>query len=159
METEGKNNMKYIHTINNITKIKKEMHFMDSVTHLMVRQSARGSMRRTSRVAAALRRMLATIAMLMMVAPVASWAAETSAEPTEERIPDGKGRISGSILDEAGASIPGALVKVIAGAETGKGASSNLDGHYYLDLKPGTYAIEVAYVGFATKKILSPKSV
>lgn len=157
MEPEGKNDIKYIHTTNNITKIKKEMHFMDSVTHPMVRQSARGSKRRASRVAATLRRMIATLAMLMMVAPVASWAAETSAEPTEERIPDGKGRISGSILDEAGASIPGAVVKVIAGAETGKGASSNLDGHYYLDLKPGTYAIEVAYVGFATKKVTDIK--
>ena len=92
-----------------------------------------------------------------MVAPVVSQAAETSAEPDEVRIPSGKGRISGTILDESGATIPGAVVKVIAGAETGKGASSNIDGHYYIDLIPGTYSIEVAYIGFATKQVTDIK--
>jgi TonB-dependent receptor len=68
----------------------------------------------------------------------------------EQQPKKGKGSISGTILDEAGESLTGASV-VIKG--TTIGTTSNLDGNYTLEgIAPGTYTIEVSYIGYQKRQ-------
>ncbi|HEY6978926.1 MAG TPA: DUF5686 and carboxypeptidase regulatory-like domain-containing protein [Chitinophagaceae bacterium] len=56
------------------------------------------------------------------------------------------GKISGRVLDEKNNPLPYASLLV---KETSKGTTSNQEGRYALDLKPGKYTIVVLYVGYA----------
>ncbi|EHQ29081.1 TonB-dependent receptor [Mucilaginibacter paludis] len=60
------------------------------------------------------------------------------------------GKISGKVLDEKGAVLPGATIKVM---ESGQGIQSNVDGTYQLNLPSGTYSLEVSYISYQTKRI------
>src|SRR5215831_12664970 len=62
------------------------------------------------------------------------------------------GKVSGRVLDEKNNPLPYASLFV---KEISKGTTSNQEGRYALDLKPGNYTIVVQYVGYATltKKI------
>ena len=55
------------------------------------------------------------------------------------------GTVSGMITDETGPLI-GANVLI---SETGTGAVTDLDGNYSIKLDPGTYTLEVSYVGYS----------
>ena len=57
------------------------------------------------------------------------------------------GKISGRVLDEKNNPLPYASLFV---KEISKGTTSNQEGRYTLDLKPGKYTIVVQYVGYAT---------
>ncbi|HMB91004.1 MAG TPA: TonB-dependent receptor, partial [Rhodothermales bacterium] len=61
------------------------------------------------------------------------------------------GKLSGRVIDEQGASIPGATVLV---TETQQGAATDSQGRYsIIGISPGTYTIRVSFVGFTTKLI------
>ena len=62
------------------------------------------------------------------------------------------GKITGRIIDEArDESLPGVSI-LIKG--TTLGAATDFDGVYtILNIKPGTYKLEVSYVGYATQVI------
>ncbi|WP_295118500.1 TonB-dependent receptor [uncultured Chitinophaga sp.] len=60
------------------------------------------------------------------------------------------GRISGKIIDERGAPLPGASVKIV---QTNQAVQSNVDGSYNFTVAPGTYTIEVSYISFQTKRV------
>lgn len=81
------------------------------------------------------------------------------AQPHGQSIPRGEadlrlGTLAGRIVDEHGEGLIGATVRVI---ETGSGQVTDLDGNYTLRLQPGTYTIEIAYVGYATKQVSDVK--
>ncbi|NSL87842.1 TonB-dependent receptor [Chitinophaga sp. Mgbs1] len=60
------------------------------------------------------------------------------------------GRIAGKIIDDRGAPLPGASVKVI---QTGQTALSGVDGSYNFNIVPGSYTVEVSYISFQTRQI------
>lgn len=62
----------------------------------------------------------------------------------------GKGKLAGKITDgKTGEEIIGATI-VVEGSNIG--ASTDLDGRYFLQLEPGTYTIIVSYVSYKSKK-------
>lgn len=65
-------------------------------------------------------------------------------------VPPKPGNISGKILDEKNGSLPGASIKIIG---TGKAVSSGVDGHYNISMEPGTYTIEISFMGYQTRRI------
>ncbi|RKR82106.1 TonB-dependent receptor-like protein [Mucilaginibacter gracilis] len=60
------------------------------------------------------------------------------------------GKISGKVLDEKGETLPGATIKLV---ETGQAVQSNADGSYVLSVAPGTYTIEVNFIGYQSQRI------
>ncbi|WP_333865337.1 carboxypeptidase regulatory-like domain-containing protein, partial [Chitinophaga sp.] len=60
------------------------------------------------------------------------------------------GRIAGKIIDDRGAPLPGASVKVV---QTGQAALSGVDGSYHFNVAAGSYTIEVSYISFQTRRI------
>ncbi|RYF81828.1 MAG: carboxypeptidase-like regulatory domain-containing protein, partial [Chitinophagaceae bacterium] len=62
------------------------------------------------------------------------------------------GAITGKIIDKkTGETIIGAAVKI---AGTTKGIATDVDGRYALSgLTPGTYILEISYIGYSTKRI------
>ena len=77
------------------------------------------------------------------------------AQPHGQPIPHSEadlrlGTLTGRIVDEHGEGLIGATVRII---ETGGGQVTDFDGNYSLRLNPGTYTVEIAYVGYATKQI------
>ncbi|WP_423735804.1 TonB-dependent receptor domain-containing protein [Chitinophaga caseinilytica] len=60
------------------------------------------------------------------------------------------GRIAGKILDDRGAPLPGASVRII---QTGQAALSGVDGSYNFNVVPGSYTVEVRYISFQTRQI------
>ncbi|MBO9153527.1 TonB-dependent receptor domain-containing protein [Chitinophaga sp. GCM10012297] len=60
------------------------------------------------------------------------------------------GRIAGKIIDDRGAPLPGASVKII---QTRQAALSGIDGSYNFNIVPGSYTIEVSYISFQTRQI------
>lgn len=65
-------------------------------------------------------------------------------------VPQQPGSISGKVLDDKGAPLPGASIKVI---ETGGGMQVRVDGSYTLNLPAGTYTLEISYISFQTQQI------
>lgn len=77
------------------------------------------------------------------------------AQPHGQPIPHSEadlrlGTLTGRVVDEHGEGLIGATVRII---ETGGGQVTDFDGNYSLRLNPGTYTVEIAYVGYATKQI------
>lgn len=61
------------------------------------------------------------------------------------------GKLSGRVIDEQGASIPGATVLV---TETQQGTATDSQGRYnIIGISPGTYTIRVSFVGYTTKLV------
>jgi len=60
------------------------------------------------------------------------------------------GRLSGRVVDEKGASLPGATIRVL---ESSQAVQSDADGNYVLRLKPGNYTVEATYISFRTQRI------
>ncbi|MBL4709612.1 MAG: carboxypeptidase regulatory-like domain-containing protein, partial [Flavobacteriales bacterium] len=67
----------------------------------------------------------------------------------------GQGSIKGTIVDgETGEPVPFANVSLRSGSSQMLGTTTDFDGKYTLKpIPPGTYDIQVSYVGFQTKKI------
>ncbi|WP_316817577.1 TonB-dependent receptor [Pedobacter nyackensis] len=64
------------------------------------------------------------------------------------------GRISGKILDSKGEPLPGASLKVPGLNQV---VSSAVDGSYQIALAPGSYTLEVSYIGFRSTRITDVK--
>ena len=60
------------------------------------------------------------------------------------------GRVRGRITDAEQQILPGATVMV---PSLHVGATSDIDGYYTLNLQPGTYTLQVSYVGYAPKEM------
>lgn len=60
------------------------------------------------------------------------------------------GKVSGRILDDKGQTLPGASIKVEG---LNRVIQSAADGTYQLSLEPGSYTLEVSYIGYQTKRI------
>ena len=90
-----------------------------------------------------------TLLTLLAVSPA------LTAQPHGQPIPHNEadlrlGTLTGRIVDEHGEGLIGATVRII---ETGGGQVTDFDGNYSLQLAPGTYTVEIAYVGYETKQI------
>ena len=90
-----------------------------------------------------------TLLTLLAVSPA------LTAQPHGQPIPHSEadlrlGTLTGRIVDEHGEGLIGATVRII---ETGGGQVTDFDGNYSLQLAPGTYTVEIAYVGYETKQI------
>lgn len=79
--------------------------------------------------------------MLLLLTLSAGWAQEA---PAAAPIPDGMGRLTGTVLDSNDKPVPGAEVRVIGGTEI---VVTGPDGRYQLDLAPGDYVIDPTAVG------------
>ncbi|MGF6927187.1 TonB-linked SusC/RagA family outer membrane protein [Chitinophaga sp. W2I13] len=64
-------------------------------------------------------------------------------------VPQEPGKLSGRVVDEKGAPLPGATIRAL---ETGQVVQSNANGDYTFNLKPGNYTLEVSYVSFRSQK-------
>ncbi|RAU81544.1 DUF5686 and carboxypeptidase regulatory-like domain-containing protein [Pontibacter arcticus] len=60
------------------------------------------------------------------------------------------GTLRGRITDEAGSGLPFASIYI---KETSSGTGSNEQGHFSLQLAPGTYTLEFKYVGYRAKLV------
>ena len=61
------------------------------------------------------------------------------------------GNLKGNIIDkETREPLTGATVQVTG---TTLGAITDLDGNYQLNLKPGTYSLQVSYIGYKTETV------
>jgi hypothetical protein len=58
--------------------------------------------------------------------------------------------LQGKISDESGEGLIGATVKVLKGTDVVRGAITDFEGNYRLNLDPGTYDVEFSYTGFST---------
>lgn len=58
-----------------------------------------------------------------------------------------RGRISGKIVDEKGAPLPGASIRI---AELNIVVQSNSDGVYTFDVAPGTYTLTASFISYTT---------
>ena len=69
----------------------------------------------------------------------------------------GLGKIAGTLTDEAtGEPLAGAQVQIVG---TTMGAAANAQGQYFiLNVPPGTYALRVSFMGYATKEITDVRS-
>ena len=60
------------------------------------------------------------------------------------------GKLTGRVLDQSGAPLPGANVVLVG---TNRGATTDADGAYFvLSVDPGTYAVEASMVGYAKQR-------
>ncbi|MEY3249552.1 MAG: hypothetical protein RL742_1595, partial [Bacteroidota bacterium] len=58
--------------------------------------------------------------------------------------------LQGKISDDSGEGLIGATVKVLKGTDVVRGAITDFEGNYRLNLEPGTYDVEFSYTGFST---------
>ncbi len=75
-----------------------------------------------------------------------NWMLKVSRAPR----PQQPGRILGKILDDQGGPLPGANIRIIQGGQAIQAAT---DGSYSLNLKPGSYTLEISYLSFQTQLI------
>lgn len=61
--------------------------------------------------------------------------------------------LSGTIQDSTGEALIGATIKVSKGGVFVRGAITDFNGQYRIQLEPGTYDVEVSYTGFQDQKI------
>ncbi len=64
-------------------------------------------------------------------------------------VPQEPGKLSGRVVDEKGAALPGATLRVL---ESGQVAQSDANGNYTLKLPPGSYTVEVSYISFRSQR-------
>lgn len=60
------------------------------------------------------------------------------------------GRITGKVIDDRGEPLAGANIKVVGGTQS---AQSSVDGSYVIVTAPGTYTLEISFIGYQTQKI------
>lgn len=60
------------------------------------------------------------------------------------------GKLYGKVMDSKGGPLPGVSITVL---ELKKVVSNAVDGSYQLSLSPGTYTIEVSYIGYHTQQV------
>lgn len=70
------------------------------------------------------------------------------AEPKGEK--KGEGFISGTVLDEFGEPLTGAIIRI---PSIHKGTASGIKGDFSLSVPAGTYNVEVSFIGFSTIKV------
>lgn len=75
---------------------------------------------------------------------------ESQAQFEQRKAQQRPGRISGRILDDKGETLPAASIRVLS---SGRSVQSGADGTFQLSLDPGTYTIEVSYMGYQSKRI------
>ena len=62
--------------------------------------------------------------------------------------------ISGKVTDkETGEEMIAANIQISQNGIFVQGATTDIDGYYYIRVDPGTYDIEVSYIGYPTQKI------
>ncbi|MCC7507684.1 MAG: carboxypeptidase regulatory-like domain-containing protein, partial [Saprospiraceae bacterium] len=61
--------------------------------------------------------------------------------------------LSGKITDERGEALIGAAVKVTKDASLVKGAVTDYNGQYRLEIDPGVYTVEISYTGYESRRI------
>lgn len=64
--------------------------------------------------------------------------------------PQQPGRISGKIVDDRGEPLPGASIRIVQASQA---VQSSVDGTYSFSINPGSYTIEVTFLGFQPKRI------
>jgi hypothetical protein len=80
----------------------------------------------------------------------ASQPTETVVTPTNQE----KGEITGVVHDDLGEPLIGAKVILLSGEKIITGCMTDLDGKFRIsNIEPGTYDVEVNYVGYSSKKI------
>lgn len=61
--------------------------------------------------------------------------------------------LNGTVTDgSTGEGLPGAIVQVLQNKKMVKGAASDINGKFSLELEPGIYEVEASYVGYVTKR-------
>jgi len=61
------------------------------------------------------------------------------------------GVIAGKVIEaDSGFEVIGGNIMIVG---SDKGTVTDLDGTYQLDVAPGTYTVEISYIGFATQEI------
>ncbi len=66
--------------------------------------------------------------------------------------------LQGTITEEStGETLIGAAVKIFKGPDLIKGVVTDYNGHYRIEIDPGTYDVEVDYTGYTTKKTTGVK--
>ena len=79
-------------------------------------------------------------------------------KPIVTNTPNEKGEIRGSVKDDSGEPLAFATVILLNGQVTVQGVTTDLDGKFKLgNINPGTYDLEVNYVGYSSKKITGVK--
>jgi hypothetical protein len=89
----------------------------------------------------------------LRLAAVSALLATLLAHPLASQTPEGRpGRVVGTVLDEAGAPVPGAQVRIAASG--GPSVTAGLDGRYLLANVPaGRIALAVRAIGFSPKTV------
>jgi TonB-dependent receptor len=60
-----------------------------------------------------------------------------------------KGHVTGKVVDNKNQPLPGVTIRVTGG----KGAVTQVDGTYDLELEPGTYTLEFSFISYNTRRI------
>lgn len=61
--------------------------------------------------------------------------------------------LSGQIRDETGEALIGASVKVVKGDEFVRGAITDFNGNYRIQIEPGVYDVQYSYTGYAIRQV------
>lgn len=89
-----------------------------------------------------------TVATLLRAAVLFALVAVVAAAPVHAQ---STGKISGRVVDEAEAPIPGASVLVV---DTGQGATTDADGYYtILNVGAGTYTLRISFIGYTPQVV------
>lgn len=75
---------------------------------------------------------------------------ETSEQFNRRRLQERPGKISGKVLDDKGETMPGASIKIV---QLGRNLQTSADGSYQVDIMPGTYTVEVSFIGYQSKRV------
>lgn len=75
---------------------------------------------------------------------------ETPEQFNRRKMQEQPGKITGRVLDEKGETLPSANIRIV---QLNRSLQSGTDGTYQLSVEPGTYTIEVSYIGYQTKQI------
>ena len=60
--------------------------------------------------------------------------------------------LTGKVTDDKKEALIGASIKVLKGADFVKGAITNAEGEYRIQIDPGKYDVKVSYTGFSTSR-------